>query len=1131
MYINKETGDKISVQDMQKYADQNGSTIEEHAAEYGYELKTDSDFDTKKLKEPQDFPTSTVEDADAVQQPMTASQAKYVDPKDTESSSVVGLSDSRIEEVEKNFKVGYYHPKQREAYKNWEETGEVDGTLLPDFDVDDYKKEERVINPKFKEEVGNIYKDSAKGVKLDKFGNFDYDNKESIASFRNRAMDSFIKENKTIQNKILPQAKKQAEFEFDSVNDKLKEKYGINDTKNISQENIDNYIKEASAQFNTLVNSKINSNTEFKQIISDFNLVMDETGKVNLNQFTRGKDWETGMILEKAMAGSPNSIGNLAFKFIQQTYAGSKGIKDDLDKAGVYGAIQMNERFLSQLQNFEEKETNKLKNKYLDQGYTDEQATLGASEDIKSQEGWWIDSKNNLSNSFKFVKIINKDQTIPPGAKKGTFEDYKKSVSKTTSKEDVSIRKRLINVADQQLATSAYGADEFKNFIKGDNMLENSVSMVGKQLLPQMGIAILTAGVGNAIQMGSGMYVDGIDNKVREKYGLADEEKITQDMLKNVISDEKFTDNLVAKSVAGGFLAGQLERLGAGKLLSNLTNKGAASILRTGVKRYAQRVGGQAIRNFTGGATEAITEVLQEFISAGVSKGDLTKEQLFEAGGTGFIVSAMTGLGGNVLTQTKSEIATLSRLVAGKLNPKSAEAFFNVKISEIENLIQKENNPSKIQELKEKKKSILDARNANLKIPSNFSDIVKERIFDLVVEKQNIEKEIKNKEPELVKNKTNRIKEINAKLNQISEVETKTQKALKAGKKVISEFIQTDVEGANKILKAEGKKPLSPNSDGFFKDDGSFVLIMDRISDKGVFNTAAHEILHKVLYNTIVSVDKNGNKQGAEVIKGLSNALKSELNKMDASIIKDKNFKARLELYKNEPESVQAEEVLTLFADALAYGEISYNDSLGTKLKDIIRRFFQSIGIKDVEFNTGKDVYNFIKDYNKGIKKGKLSKAIVKASKEGIQVGENIERSKDDFDFKDKKSKSILLQEELDNLDEFDFDNEVDFQTAKTNLETKIRLAKKKEAAKPVEEAKPKDKTKDDAKKNEKRIGDQLKAMVPPGTTNKEFKEKVAIKVIDDIDNGMLNPLIKKIAAGYGVVADNVTVKAGMTFL
>jgi len=38
--------------------------------------------------EPQDFPTSTVEDADAVQQPMTASQAGYVEPEDTELAPV-----------------------------------------------------------------------------------------------------------------------------------------------------------------------------------------------------------------------------------------------------------------------------------------------------------------------------------------------------------------------------------------------------------------------------------------------------------------------------------------------------------------------------------------------------------------------------------------------------------------------------------------------------------------------------------------------------------------------------------------------------------------------------------------------------------------------------------------------------------------------------------------------------------------------------------------------------------------------------------------------------------------------------------------------------------------------------------
>ena len=245
------------------------------------------------------------------------------------------------------------------------------------------------------------------------------------------------------------------------------------------------------------------------------------------------------------------------------------------------------------------------------------------------------------------------------------------------------------------------------------------------------------------------------------------------------------------------------------------------------------------------------------------------------------------------------------------------------------------------------------------------------------------------------------------------------------------------------------------------------------------------------------------------------------INNIDAAQIKDSNFAKRLENYKDMDEATQSEEVLTLFSDAIATGDIQFNESVFTKIGDVIRRTLQNLGVK-VKFNNGKDVYNFVKDYNKSIEKGKLTKAqkaITEKQAKGKLVKEKIE-SKVKTDV--KASKSQELQEQLDNLDEFDFADEVDFQTAKSNLETKIRLAKKKEAAKPAEEAKPKDKTKDDTKKNEKRIGDQLKAMVPPGTTNKEFKEKVAIKVIDDIDKGMLNPLIKKIAAGYGVVADNV---------
>ena len=42
----------------------------------------------------------------------------------------------------------------------------------------------------------------------------------------------------------------------------------------------------------------------------------------------------------------------------------------------------------------------------------------------------------------------------------------------------------------------------------------------------------------------------------------------------------------------------------------------------------------------------------------------------------------------------------------------------------------------------------------------------------------------------------------------------------------------------------------------------------------------------------------------------------------------------------------------------------------------------------DIKFNTGKDVFNFIKDYNNTIRKGqKLSKAQLAVVREGAEVG------------------------------------------------------------------------------------------------------------------------------------------------
>ena len=852
-------------------------------------------------------------------------------------------------------------------------------------------------------EVLDIFKKNQKDLKITEIGTIDYDNEQSIADFRNKSINDFVDTNETINNKIVPLAKEEIGDDFAAYQEEAKANYNLLNPQEVTQENIDLYTEDVSNYYNKLLNSKIKANPEFKSLINGFNTVMDETAGASLKRFTKGKDWEAGLVLSELAENSPylseNLVGALTF-----AYTGFRGVWNSFNKSGQYGGIQLTTEKVESL--------NRNKDLASKNNWTNE------------TEGYWIKDETNNKGSYifkpKFASASgwqdegadSREQRKPVGAIEGTWGQFQGEANAWIESRDEKNRKNLLEVQEEEFILNAYDNDSFKNITEGKDVVKNTFALLGEQL-PQMGLALVTLGASGGLQIGSSIYAEGIDNKAREIFDLPEGAEVSIAQKREVMMDDRFMSNLAAKATGGGFLAGQLDRLGAGKVFKGFIKGGAQSILRGGMNNFLKRAGSRLVNNTIDASIESITEILQEVIESGAAGSDIKSEQLFEAGGTGFLVSMVTGLGGSVKGQTIAEVKTTNRLVAGKLNPKSAEAFFNGKIEEIDKDIASERVPSIKEELQGKRQAILDARNANLTIPSNFSTVSKEKIFDLVVEKQNIEKEIKNKDPELVKEQAERIQEINTNLNKVSAVESMTQKAIKAGKNVVGGIVQTDIAGANKILAEEGQPLLDKNADGFFKEDGSIVLVMDRISDKGVFNTAAHEILHKVLYKTLVQesiVFKDG-KKGRDVVNGLRTALEGELNQLDPSIIKDKKLQARLALYKEEPSSVQAEEVLTLFADALAYGEISYSDSLGTKLKDVIRRVLQNLGIVDVEFNTGKDVYNFLKDYNQGIKKGKLGKAFTKAAKEGIKVGENIERSKDDFVFSDSKQSKTVLNE------------------------------------------------------------------------------------------------------------------------
>ena len=61
---------------------------------------------------------------------------------------------------------------------------------------------------------------------------------------------------------------------------------------------------------------------------------------------------------------------------------------------------------------------------------------------------------------------------------------------------------------------------------------------------------------------------------------------------------------------------------------------------------------------------------------------------------------------------------------------------------------------------------------------------------------------------------------------------------------------------------------------------------------------------------------------------------------------------------------MQAEELLTLLGDVLKDGNETLKETAIDKIGNIFRRIFQDIGWKKIKFNEGKDVVNFIKDFN-----------------------------------------------------------------------------------------------------------------------------------------------------------------------
>jgi hypothetical protein len=565
-------------------------------------------------------------------------------------------------------------------------------------------------------------------------------------------------------------------------------------------------------------------------------------------------------------------------------------------------------------------------------------------------------------------------------------------------------------------------------------------------------------------------------------YSEALGEKVTLDILKTggrtleaaVKADTKFVDQLKEKTMQNWFgsaftftkgkavdfanenLSEQftnisqnaVDKFVLGKNVNLLDNTGTVfkdtSIL-TSLMLTAPHVAGLAIKPFLGtDQTKAITDAnaeMRKYIELLKNPALSAKERKIFSGK----VKELTEKTGQVFKNTIKDIDGMPKNTFRTILKSTNE--LNSILEEAKAIYNSES-PDKMQTIKlledqykEKKyalNSLVNRTKMISQLKGEFSNEDKGKLFNLTNKVENLKQEIKD-----LKNESNSsavLAEKNLELKQANEdignivaaekVAAFTKKTMSAaegagiGENIFVFDTSEEADAKAKSLKQSLVDEEGNRAEGL-EINGNIIIDKQQAAKMFAFNVAGHELLHKVLRKTIYSTEEIKDKDGKVIgqkqmgaVRGMTMALKTYLNELDPETLKDKDFKARLALYNKEGKSVKAEETLTIFADALRLGELELKETALTKVGDFIRRALQDLGWINIKFKDGKDVLNFLKDYNKAIEKGKLGKAITKVAKEGATVvrgKEGIKNYKDDYTVEAKASKSI--DERFDDLD------------------------------------------------------------------------------------------------------------------
>ena len=142
---------------------------------------------------------------------------------------------------------------------------------------------------------------------------------------------------------------------------------------------------------------------------------------------------------------------------------------------------------------------------------------------------------------------------------------------------------------------------------------------------------------------------------------------------------------------------------------------------------------------------------------------------------------------------------------------------------------------------------------------------------------------------------------------------------------------------------------------------GKKIFINEDVASKTEqVNVGGHELLHGILNNVI-----GNSKEQAKLVAKFKKVL-----------TKKQRDKVQERLNDNYEVEAHDREYITAFSDLIRDKEISFDDGIMNRLGNVIADVFRFAGFKKISFKDGRGVYNFLREYNRGIEKGELSESI-----------------------------------------------------------------------------------------------------------------------------------------------------------